>query len=104
MAYNPIYTTDELRNFASTYLSEHFKQNVALIVNRVYADVLRHAKTGKNSSTTDITTGRYTSEEITASLRELSRIFPSPTTVVLPQAEYVRKIIVTWTQEVALSN
>lgn len=96
MAYNPSYTAAELRNFASTYLSEQFKQNVALIVNRVYSDVLRHAKSGKNSSITDITTGRYTCEEISASLQELARIFPSPTTVVLPEAEYIRKIIVTW--------
>lgn len=96
MAYNPSYTAVELRNFASTYLSEQFKQNVALIVNRVYTDVLRHAKSGKNSSITDITTGRYTFEEIGASLQELARIFPSPTTVVLPDAEYVRRIIVTW--------
>jgi len=104
MAYVPSYTADELRNFASTYLAEHFKQNVFQIVNRVSADVLRHARNGKNSSTTDITTGRYTTDEINASLRELARIFPPPTTIVVPDLEYVRKVVVTWEETARLSG
>jgi hypothetical protein len=104
MAYVPTYTADELRNFASTYLAEQFKQNVFQIVNRVSADVLRHARNGKNSSITDITTGRYTCDEINTSLRELARIFPPPTTIVVPDLEYLRKIIVTWDESSKVSG
>lgn len=95
MDYVPGYTTDELRNFASTYKSEYFKESVSSIVNRVHGDVLRNAKSGKDSSTTDITS-RYTIDEINASIVELQRIFPRPTTVTLISLEYSKSIVVSW--------
>ncbi len=96
MDYVPGYTFDELRNFASTYASEYFKQNVSSIVNRVHRDVLQSAKSGKYSSITNLTSGRYTSEELDASITELVRIFPAPTSVIGAFSEFEKTITVEW--------
>jgi hypothetical protein len=96
MGYVPAYTADELRGFALSYASEASKRNISQIVNGVWNDVLRRAKSGYFSSTTDITSGRYPPAEIQNSITELQTIFPSPTTVELVEESYTQKIVVTW--------
>lgn len=96
-AFFPIYTADQLRTFTLTANSELEKRNITYIVNRVYNDVLRAAKNGDYSSSTDITGSTYTTKEISESVTALRSIFPTPSVVNSPSPTTVTKtIMVSW--------
>lgn len=96
-AYFPTYQTADLQNFATTVNSEIKKRNITSIVNRVYSDVLRAAKNGDYSSTTDITGTSYTIDEIADAITALSSIFPTPTIITQPSSTSSTKTIgVSW--------
>ena len=96
-AYFPTYLTTDLQNFANTTNSESHKRNVTSLVNRVYNDVLRAAKSGDYSSITDITGTSYKPNEITDAIIALESIFPTPTIITPPSLTSTTKIItVAW--------
>jgi|688.fasta_scaffold241230_2 hypothetical protein len=100
----PTYQADELQNFANTTNSENRKRNVTSIVNRVYNDVLRAAKNGYYSSTTDITGITYIPLVITEAIAALRSIFPSPSVVTGPSpTSSTKTFIVTWEPEPSIN-